>query len=229
MEILNEILLNKDDSYKSFHSKLVPNVDNILGLRGPIAKAIAKKYANTDTGNAFLDSLPHTYYDEHLVHGYMLGYLKEDTEALKNRIVAFLPYVDNWAVCDSMVCGLKRFFKDINDVAEFIFSCLKGDKPYTVRFGIVSLLSYYINDQYIDRVIESTLEVQSEEYYIKMAIAWLYSVCLVKQYDKTIKIIEEKRLDKWTHNKSIQKSIESFRISNEQKSYLKSLKIRNEK
>ena len=207
----------------------MPNVSNILGLRGPIAKGIAKKYANTDTGDDFLNSLPHTYYDENLVHGYMLGYLKSDTDTLKKRIVDLLPYVDNWAVCDSMVCGLKKFFKDIDKVADFIFSCLKSDKVYTARFGVVSLLSYYINDKYIDRVIESTLKIKTEEYYIKMAIAWLYSVCLVKQYEKTLPIIEGKLLDKWTHNKAIQKAQESFRITKEQKSYLKSLKVRNEK
>ena len=223
-KILDEIILNKDDSYRAFHEKLVPTINNILGLRGPKAKEIAKKYANTDTGNEFLNSLPHTYYDENLVHGYMLGYLNADTEALKSRIVDFLPYVDNWAVCDSMVCGLKRFFKDIDKVADFIFSCLKSDKIYTVRFGIVSLLSYYINDKYIDRVIESTVNINSEEYYIKMANAWLYSVMLVKKYEKTLSIIENKLLDRWTHNKAIQKSIESFRITNEQKDYLRTLR-----
>ncbi len=225
-KILEEIILNKDEGYKDFHSRLVPNIDNILGLRGPLAKQIAKKYANTDTGNDFLHSLPHKYYDESLVHGYMLGYLKSDTDALKSRIIDFLPYVDNWAVCDTTVCGLKKFFKNPDSVSDFIFSCLKSDKAYTVRFGLVSLLSYYINDKYIDRVIESTLKIKSDEYYIKMAIAWLYSVCLVKQYDKAIKVIENKLLDKWTHNKAIQKSIESFRITKEQKEYLRTLKIK---
>ncbi len=225
-KILEEIILNKDDSYRKFHSKLVPNINNILGLRGPIAKQIAKKYANTDTGDAFLDSLPHTYYDEKLVHGYMLGYLKRDLNTLKRYLVDFLPYVDNWAVCDSMVCGLKNFFKNPDTVSEFIFSCLKSDKAYTVRFGIVSLLSYYINDKYIDMVIKSTLSIKSDEYYIKMAIAWLCSVCLVKQYDKAITVIENKQLDKWTHNKAIQKAIESFRITKEQKEYLRTLKIK---
>ncbi len=224
--ILNEVILNKDDGYRAFHSKLVPNVNNILGLRGPRAREIAKKYANTDTGNDFLDSLPHTYYDENLVHGYMLGFLKTDTDTLKKRIIDFLPYVDNWAVCDSMVCGLKNFFKNADTVSEFIFSCLKSDKAYTVRFGVVSLLSYYINEGYIDRVIKSTLAIKSEEYYIKMGIAWLYSVCLVKQYTKTIPVIENKLLDKWIHNKAIQKSIESFRITKEQKEYLRALKIK---
>ena len=226
-KILEEIILNKDDGYKAFHSKLVPGIENILGLRGPIAKSIAKKYANTDTGSEFLNSLPHTYYDENLVHGYMLGFLKTDAATLKNRIIDFLPYVDNWAVCDSTVANLKSFFKNTDTVADFIFGCLNSDNVYTIRFGIVSLLSYYVNDSYIDRVFEETLKIRSDEYYINMAIAWLYSVCLVKQYDKTISVIENKLLEKWTHNKAIQKAIESFRITKEQKEYLKDLKIRN--
>ena len=225
-KILNEIFLNKDEGYKEFHSKLVPNVNNIIGLRGPVAKSIAKKYANTDTGVDFLNSLPHTYYDENLVHGYMLGFLKTDTETLQNHLENFLPHVDNWAVCDSMVCGLKRYFKNIDNVSDFIFGCLKSDRVYTIRFGAVSLLSYYINDSYVDRIFKETLKIKTDEYYIKMAIAWLYSVCLVKEYEKTLPIIENKLLDKWTHNKSIQKAIESFRITKEQKNYLRTLKIK---
>ena len=226
-KILNEIILNKDDSYREFQAKLVPNVNNILGLRGPKAKEIAKKYANTRTGDDFLYDLPHTYYDENLVHGYMLGYLKRDLKVTQRYISDFLPYVDNWAVCDSMVCGLKNFFKSPDLVSDFVFRCLIDDEePYTMRFGIVSLLSYYINDKYIDRIFESTLKIRTEEYYIKMAIAWLYSVCLVKQYEKTLPIIEGKLLDKWTHNKAIQKAIESFRITKEQKEYLRTLKIK---
>ncbi|MBR2024689.1 MAG: DNA alkylation repair protein [Clostridia bacterium] len=225
-KILEEIILKKDDGYKDFHSKLVPNVNNILGLRGPVAKEIAKKYANTDTGYAFLENLPHTYYDENLVHGYMLGFLKCDIDKTKEYIEKFLPYIDNWAVCDSMVCGLKRYFKNIDFVSNFVFDCLKSKKTYTVRFGLVSLLDYYVNDNYVDRIFEETLKIKSDEYYVKMAIAWLYSVCLVKRYEKTLPIIENKLLDKWTHNKAIQKAIESFRITNEQKQYLKNLKIK---
>lgn len=225
-KILEEIILQKDEAYKNFQSKLMPGINNVLGLRGPLAKEIAKKYANTDTGKQFLKSLPHTYYDENLVHGYMLGFLKCDIKEKQIYISDFLPYVDNWAVCDSMVCGLKRYFKNIDTVSDYIFACLKSEKTYTVRFALVSLLCYYINDTYVDKIFEETLKIKSEEYYIKMAIAWLYSVCLVKCYEKTLPIIENKLLDKWTHNKSIQKARESFRITEEQKEYLKTLKIK---
>ena len=225
-KILEEIILQKDETYKDFQSKLIPGIDNILGLRGPLAKVIAKKYANTDTGKTFLKSLPHTYYDENLVHGYMLGFLKCGLEELQGYINDFLPCVDNWAVCDSMVSGLKIYFKDIDKASDYVFACLKSEKTYTVRFGLVSLLCYYINDTYVDKIFEETLKIKSEEYYIKMAIAWLYSVCLVKCYEKTIPIIENKLLDKWTHNKSIQKARESFRITKEQKEYINTLKIK---
>lgn len=225
-KILEEIILNTDTEYKSFQEKLIPNINNILGLRGPKAKSTAKKYANTKIGEEFLNSLPHTYYDENLVHGYMLGFLKCDNQTCKSHIEKFLPYVDNWAVCDSMVCGLKGYFKDTEAVSSYIFNCLNGNDTYTVRFGLVSLLSYYVNDIYIDRIIEETLKIKSEEYYVKMAVAWLYSVCLVKQYEKTVKVIENKLLDKWTHNKAIQKSIESFRVTDAQKEYLRTLRIK---
>ena len=225
-KILEEIILKKDDTYKDFQSKLVPGVENILGLRGPLAKEIAKKYANTDTGKRFLKNLPHKYYDENLVHGYMLGFLKCDFENLQNYIEDFLPYIDNWAVCDSMVCGLKNYFKNTHTVSDFVFSCLKSEKTYTVRFGLVSLLVYYISDTYIDKIFEETLKIKSDEYYIKMGVAWLYSVCLVKNYEKTLPIIKNQLLDKWTHNKSIQKAKESFRITKEQKEYLNTLKIK---
>lgn len=225
-KILEEIILQKEESYKDFQSKLIPGIDNILGLRGPLAKVIAKKYANTDTGKEFLKSLPHTYYDENLVHGYMLGFLKCDFEEIQSYINDFLPYVDNWAVCDSMVSGLKSYFKNIDKASGDVFACLKSEKTYTVRFGLVSLLCYYINDTYVDKIFEETLKIKSDEYYINMAIAWLYSVCLVKNYDKTLPIIENKLLDKWTHNKSIQKAKESFRITKEQKEYLNTLKIK---
>lgn len=226
MSILDEIILNSDEGYRAFHSRLVPRINNIIGLRGPKAKAIAKKYAGTPEGEAFLKALPHTYYDENLVHGYMLGFLNEATEDLKKRVIDFLPYVDNWAVCDSMVCGLKRLFKEPYAVWDFVLSCLKSEKAYTVRFGIVSMLSYYINEDFIDIVIKENSKIKSEEYYVKMAVAWLFSVCLVKEYEKTIPVIENRLLDKWTHNKAIQKSIESYRITDERKQYLKSLKIR---
>jgi len=223
-KILDEILANQDLAYRDFHSKLVPTVNNLLGLRGPVAKQIAKKYANTNTGRAFLADLPHTYYEENLVHGYMLGFLKTDTQGVQAYLEAFLPYVDNWAVCDSTVCALKNFFKNPDEVFDFVCKCVRSTQIYTVRFALVSLLCYYVNDSYINKILNIAAKITSEEYYIKMANAWLISVCIVKQYEKTVEFIKRGFLDIWTHNKAIQKAIESYRIDSETKNYLRSLK-----
>ncbi len=224
-QILDEILLLKDQSYRDFQSKLIPTLDKekMLGLRGPDAKKIAKRYANTDAGLDFMKTLPHKYYDEDLVHGYMLGYLR--CESLEKQISQFLPYVNNWAVCDSMVSNLKCYFKDKEKAYIFISKLLQQDKrEYHIRFGLVSLLCYYVDDEYIDRVHNMARKIKSDCYYVNMAIAWLVSVCLVKQYEKAIKLIENNELEMWVHNKSIQKATESYRISDEQKNYLRSLK-----
>lgn len=226
MSILDDIKLNADEKYKSFNSKLLPGVENILGIRAPIARQIAKKYANTDTGEAFLKSLPHKYYDENMVHGYMLGYLKCDKETLKNKLLEFLPYMDNWGVVDSCASNLKNFFKKRQDVYDFVEDSALSKETYTSRFGIVCMLDYYIDAEYIDRVLNVVKRIKSDEYYVKMAQAWLISVAIVKEYEKTVPLIENKQLDVWVHNKSISKSLESFRVSQDQKEYLKSLRIK---
>lgn len=226
--ILYEISKNADEKYKSFQSKLIPTIDenSVLGLRAPKAHAIAKKYANTKDGDIFLSSLPHKYYDENIVHAFMLGNLKVSTITLKARLNEFLPYVDNWAVCDGLCAHLKNFFKEPNEVYDFVIDSIKSDKAYTVRFGLVSLLLYYIDKEHISDILEICRSVKSDEYYVNMALAWLVSFCLIKEYDRSVSLIEDKRLDKWVHNKSIQKACESYQISNDKKSYLRSLKIK---
>ena len=226
--ILKELMELKDPKYKAFHQKLIPTVegDLVLGVRSPMARKIAKKYANTDTGSAFLNSLPHKYYDENIVHAFMLGNLRCSQEELKEKIIAFLPFVDNWATCDGLCAHLKNFFKKPNAVYDFVLKCTKSEHTYTKRFGLVSLLEYYIDMEHIDKILEICKSIKSDEYYINMAVAWLLSFCLIKEYDSTIALMEEKSLDKWVHNKTIQKSVESYRISEEKKAYLRSLKIK---
>jgi 3-methyladenine DNA glycosylase AlkD len=226
--ILEELLKNRDEEYRKFHSSLIPGTQNVLGVRAPVIKSIAKKYAAKAEAQHFLESLPHRYYDENMVHGYMLGFLNEDTSSLRAEIEALLPYMDNWAVVDSTVSNLKNFFKSPCDVYDFVCSLTKSKHTYTCRFGLVSLLNYYVDKEHVDEILKIVTSIKSEEYYIKMAQAWLVSVCIVKEYDKTVKILEKNLLDIWTHNKSISKSIESFRVSSEQKNYLKSLRRKNE-
>lgn len=224
--ILNEIIKTADANYKSFQKKLLPtiNEDTILGLRAPNAHKIAKKYAGTAEGEEFLSSLPHKYYDENIVHAFILGASKLSNDAMRDKIIDFLPYVDNWAVCDGLVSHLKRFFSSKEKEYDFVFSCLESEHAYTVRFALVALLTYYINGEYIDRLLSIVKAVKSNEYYINMALAWLVSFMLIKEYEKTLPLIERGELDTWVHNKSIQKACESYQISNEQKSYLKRFK-----
>lgn len=226
--ILNEILTSCDNEYAEFSKKLIPDTYNILGLRAPKAKEIAKKYANTDTGDAFFDSLPHKYHDENIIHAYMLGYLKADFNTIKERLIQFLPYIENWAVCDSLCMGLKRFFKDKDLALDVVSTFLKSDKPYYIRVGLVCLLDYYVEDKYTSLLLDICKGVKSEHYYVKMALAWLISVMLVKLYTPALSLFDGS-LEPWVHNKSIQKATESYRIDDSQKKYLKSLKIRGAK
>ncbi len=218
--ILDEIVALCDDEYKEFSKKLIPGCDNILGLRAPFGRAIAKKYANTTIASEFLSALPHKYHDENIVHAYMLGMQKDDTDKIKKRLSDFLPHINNWAVCDSLCMSLKSFFKKPNLVYDFVLDALKSDKTYTVRFGLVCLLDYYVDDEHIDALIQIATNIKSEEYYINMALAWLLSVMLVKQYENTVSVFEKGMLSKWVHNKAIQKAKESYRISKEKKEYL---------
>lgn len=226
--ILEEIVKNADPVYREFHKRLIPTVpeNTLLGVRAPFLQAIAKRYAGTDDGQEFLRALPHRYYDENAVHAFMLGRLKCGTCELKEYIVDFLPYVDNWAVCDGLCSHLKNFFKKPEDVYGFVVECTKSDKVYTVRFGLVCLLNYYIDGEHIDGILEICKSIVSGEYYINMALAWLVSFCLIKQYEKTISIIDGCVLPKWVHNKSIQKAIESYRLDSDKKEYLKSKRIK---
>lgn len=237
-QILNEIIDLCDESYRAFCSRLLPGIDNILGLRMAHAVKIAKRYSGTNEGEEFLSSLPHTYHDENIVHAIMLGRLRADFNALSPQIASFLPFVTNWAVCDSLCAYLKRFFAFPESYA-FALGCLKSNHCFTVRFGLVSLLDYFIDSEHIVTVLSECVRLGelcrkgafkdadfNGEYYVSMAIAWLISICLVKQYDTALPVIEKGLLPKWIHNKSIQKATESLRIENTVKEYLKSLKIK---
>ena len=225
-EIREELLASCDEKYREFTSALVPDVMNIIGVRMPHIRAIAKKYASTEAGNRFISELPHAYYEEYMAHALMIGMMKGDRSRIANHIDTFLPYLGNWAVCDSFVASLKYFFEDRSFGIEYIESQLSLGMDFHTRFALVSLLNYYIDSEYLDKSLELTLSVKSDAYYVRMAQAWLVSVALAKEYESSLWIIEEKLLDPWVHNKSIQKSKESYRISKERKEHLDSLRIR---
>lgn len=224
--ITRELLELRDESYFQFHKKLIPTVpeDKIIGVRTPALRAYAKKVANYPEVYEFLQELPHTYYEENNLHGALLGLLYKDVEAYIAELEKYLPYVDNWATCDMM--GAKVFKKNLSLVYEHVQKWIRSGDTYTVRFGIVTLMGYFLEEAFEPEMLEQVAVIRSEEYYIKMAVAWYFSTALVKQYDATIPYLQKQVLPKWEHNKAIQKAIESYRIDNETKQYLRSLKVK---
>ena len=219
------MLEKQDKEYGDFQAKLTPNVkrEAFIGVRVPdirsIAKACVKNYEYED----FLDELPHQYFEENMLHACILSEIKEYEYALK-RTEEFLPYVDNWAVCDSLIP--KVFKKHKEDLIVQIKCWMESNEDYTYRFGVKMLMSFFLDEDFKSEYLNWVSVKESDEYYVNMMRAWYYATALAKQWDDTIKIIESKKLDVWTHNKSIQKARESFRVSEEHKQYLNSLKIK---
>lgn len=217
----------KDENYRRFHAKLIPDIpiDNIIGVRTPVLRKYAKEVAKLPEANIFLESLPHSYYEEKNLHGALLSLLyPKDIIAFMEQLERFLPYVDNWATCDML--SPKIFKKHLPYVYERVQKWLQSDAVYTIRFGIVTLLGFYLDNAFEPEMLQLVANVRSEEYYVNMAVAWYFSMALVKQYDATLPYIQNRVLEPWTHNKSIQKAIESRRIPQETKAYLRGLKIR---
>lgn len=217
----------KDENYRRFHAKLIPDIpiDNIIGVRTPVLRKYAKEVAKLPEANIFLESLTHSYYEENNLHGALLSLLyPKDIIAFMEQLERFLPYVDNWATCDML--SPKIFKKHLPYVYERVQKWLQSDAVYTIRFGIVTLLGFYLDDAFEPEMLQLVANVRSEEYYVNMAVAWYFSMALVKQYDATLPYIQNRVLEPWTHNKSIQKAIESRRIPQETKAYLRGLKIR---
>ncbi len=220
------LLALADERYRAFHQKLVPNVDpeRIIGVRSPALQRFGKALAKTPEAAAFLDCLPHYYVEENNLHGFLLSGLR-DYEEVMARLEVFLPYVDNWATCDGL--SPKVFKKEPEAVFEKVRDWLASEREYTVRFALVTLLGFFLDEHFRPEGLELAAALRREEYYIRMANAWYFSVALVKQYEAALPTIEQRRLDRWTHNKAIQKAVESYRVSAEHKAYLKSLRWKN--
>ena len=199
----------KDDEYQKFNQKIV-KTDNIIGIRLPILKNIAKIIAKNDY-LSFIKNNKHQYSEEIMLHGLVITYLKIDFNESIKLFDEYIKYIDSWATCDSVVMNYKIVSKNLDICLIKIKEYLKSDKPFIKRVGIV-LLFYYLNDDYIDEVLKLINSIKSEDYYVKMANAWLISICLVKYYDKTVKFLKSWQLDDWTYNKALQKAIESYRI-----------------
>lgn len=224
-EIIKGLFALQDESYRDFHAKLIPNIDKetIIGVRTPELRKYAKIVAKQEGAEEFLDTLPHTYYEENNLHGALLGLLYRKPEDYLIQLEKFLPYIDNWATCDMI--APKVFKKDLTLVYSHILPWLDSNHTYTKRFGIVTLLGYYLDDAFSPEHLGLVAGINSEDYYVKMAVAWYFSIALVKQYDAAISYFEHPTLEPWTHNKAIQKARESLRVTPERKEFLKTLKI----
>ena len=223
--IREQLLSMQDRQYRDFTAKLVPNVDaaQILGVRFPEIKRIAKTLRREGEAEAFLAALPHFYLEENHLHAVLLSEMK-NPEALFGALEAFLPFVDNWATCDTLRPA--AFKKHLAELPGRIRQWLDSPHPYTIRFGVGMLMAYYLDDAFDPAYLEWVAALQSEEYYVNMMIAWYFATALAKQYDAAIPYLADCRLDRWCHNKTIQKAIESFRVTDEHKAFLRTLKIK---
>ena len=218
------LLANKDQKYRDFTLPLIPNVDEktFIGVRLPFIKKYAKEIDN-DTKKEFLSSLPHFYHEENILHAFILTNIKNYEEFIK-EVDTFLPYVTNWSVSDSICNKYLANYKD--RLIKEVYRWLKSDELYRVRYAVKCLMNYYLNGDFKEEHIEHVQEVKLEDYYVRMMIAWYLATGLAKNYDDFIKVFEEKKFDEFTHNKAIQKAIESYRVTEEHKAFLKTLKIK---
>ena len=224
-EIVAELFRMQDKDYAIMQAKIIPTVDadRIIGVRTPALRAFAKKlYKDTDI-DAFLAGAPHQYFDEDQLHAFVIS-LEKDFGKCMAEVDAFLPFIDNWATCDQL--SPKAFKKEPEKLLPYIRSWIKSGRTYTVRFAIGMLMQHYLDERFDREYADMVAEVRSEEYYVNMMIAWYFATALAKQYESALPYLEERKLADWVHNKAIQKSVESYRITDEQKAYLRTLKVR---
>ena len=226
---MNELQKNlfelKDLEYKKFHSKLMPTVseNKIIGIRVPVLRKFAKEFNLSGKADTFISDLPHTYYEEDNLHAFVIEKVKDFETAIK-LTEEFLPHIDNWATCDMFFP--KVFAENKNAMLEYAKKWMKSKHTYTVRYGIGVMMRLFLDEDFKIEYMDFVGSIKSSEYYINMMIAWYFATALAKQYESAVKYIECKKLSVWVHNKTIQKAVESYRISKETKEYLKTLKIK---
>lgn len=224
-ELRNRLFALQDTAYGDFHAKLIPNIDreSIIGVRAPLLRQLARDIIKKGKGDTVFQSLPHKYYEENNLHSFIISELKDYNRTI-TELNRFLPYVDNWATCD-MTCP--KAFKRKNThkrLQKNIDRWLTDTRPFTVRFAIRMLMAHFLDDRFHTDYLERVAAIESEHYYVNMMVAWYFATALTKQYAATLPYIEQQRLPQWTHNKTIQKAVESLKITEEQKQYLRSLK-----
>ena len=232
MELKEEITRNlrekADIKYKEFHSGLCPDTNNILGIRVPVLRQYAKELLRKYDYEFLLQNIDNKYYEEIMLQGMIIGLSKEkDFEKIEKYIIEFIPKIDNWAVCDVFCAGLKITKKYKKGMWELIDKYLKSEKEFELRFGIVMILDFYIEENYLQEDFKIFENINSKDYYVQMAVAWAISICLIKYYDETLLFLKDKKekFDKFTYNKALQKGIESFRLTKEQKETLRKMKM----
>lgn len=213
----------QEEGYREFHSKLIPNIDKstIIGIRTPILRKFAKEFAKKPEAQEFLQQLPHQYYEENNLHMMVIG-TEKDYEKCLAEIERFLPYIDNWATCD--IPAPKCFASHKQELLPKVKEWIASERAYTIRYGIGTLMALYLDEDFKPEYLELPAAVVSEEYYVNMMIAWYFATALAKQWDAAVPYIEQRKLPVWVHRKTIQKAVESYRITKEQKEYLRTLK-----
>lgn len=224
-KVQQDLFTMQDLKYRDFHAKLMPTVDkdSVIGVRVPMLRAYAKKFGKTEEAKQFLEILPHQYYEENNLHGLLIEQMK-DYKLCIEELERFLPHIDNWATCDLL--AVRTVKNHLNSYIKKIDRWLESEYIYTIRFGINMLMRYYLEEEFKIEYPGKVAAIRSEEYYVNMARAWYFATALAKKYDQVLPFLEEQKMDVWTHNKTIQKAIESYRITPEQKEYLRTLKIR---
>lgn len=214
----------REETYREFQAGLMPTVpkESVIGVRTPILRKYAKELRKTEPIEEFLEKLPHSYYEENNLHMFLLEEEK-DFQSCIQRLEAFLPYVDNWSTCDTR--PPKIFAKHKEELIPYVEKWMASEETYVIRYAMNLLMRFFLDEAFEERYPKLVAEKRKEDYYVKMGAAWYFATALAKQYEQILPYLEERRLETWTHNKTIQKAIESYRITPEQKSYLKTLKI----
>lgn len=223
MNIRERLFKLQDEKYKKFHSSLCPNVDNIIGVQIPKLRTIAKEIAK-ESPEEFLNYTQTQYYEEKVLYGLVIGYMKADLKTRKYYLDKFVPIIDSWAVCDCCISSFKFVNKNKEEMWTYTQKYLKSNKEFELRFAVVLLMDYYLTEEYIDKVLEIYNNIKNDAYYVKMAVAWALSVCYIKFPEKTMKLFANNQLDDFTYNKALQKIIESNRVSKEEKDQIRKMK-----
>ena len=215
----------QDAEYRDFHAKLVPTMEKtkFIGIRTPMLRKFAKKFGKTEESEIFLQVLPHQYYEENNLHGLLIEQIRDYDKCLE-ELECFLPFIDNWATCDLLALHMMKKHRDI--FIREVFRWIESDQPYTIRFGIGMLMRHYLDEEFKTEYPEKVAAIRSDDYYVNMMRAWYFATALAKQYEKVLPFLEKRQMYVWTHNKTIQKAIESYRITSEQKEYLRTLRIK---